>query len=138
MAYFDFMAVCPTVAVVGPVGLDGRQLDGHGRLSVPLGVVGAAGMFGRERQAMVAFASARAFARHSFAATSFSTVLFFWIAAFARLLSDVTMRAACLASVAAWCANARLPSVIRFMSRVSAKAAVQCVVQLFHVWSMRG
>ena len=26
MAYFDFMAVCPTVAVVGPVGLDGRPM----------------------------------------------------------------------------------------------------------------
>jgi hypothetical protein len=115
-----------------------NQWDGRGRLSVLLGVAGAAGMFGRQRQAMAAFVLARALARHLFAATSFLTVSFFWIAAFARLLSDETMQAACSASVAAWYANARSPAIIWLMSRVSAKAAVQCVFQLFHVWLMMG
>ncbi len=138
MAYSDFMAVCPTVAVVVPVGLMVNLWDGRGWLSVTLVAAGAAGVFGRQRQAMAAFALARALARRSFAATSFSTVLCFWIAAFARLLSDVTMQAACLALVAAWYANAQLPAIIRLMSRDSAKAAVQCIFQLFHIWSMYG
>jgi hypothetical protein len=115
-----------------------NKWDEHGWLSVLLGVAGAAGVFGRQRQAMATFALAKALARCSFAAASFSTVSFFWIAAFARLLSDMTMRAACSALVAAWYANAQLPTVIRLMSRVSAKAAVQCVFQLFHVWLMMG
>jgi hypothetical protein len=84
-----------------------NQWDGRGWLSVLLGVAGAAGVFGRQRQAKAAFASAWALARRSFAATSFLTVLFFWIAAFARVSSDMTMRVACSASVAAWYANAQ-------------------------------
>ena len=124
--------------LLSQLGLTVDQWDGHGRLSVPLGAAGAAGVLWRQRRVMAAFASARALARHLFAVTSFLTVSFFWIAAFARLSSDVTMRAACLASVAAWYANARLPAVIWLMSRDSAKAAVQCVFQLFHVWLMMG
>ncbi len=105
---------------------------------MPLGMAGAAGVFGRQRQAMAAFALARAFARRLFAAMSSLTVLFFWIATFARLSSEVTMRAACSALVVAWYANVQLPAVIWLISRVSAKAAVQCVFQLFHIWSMMG
>jgi hypothetical protein len=117
VAYFD-------LPLLSQLGLTVDQWDGRGRLSVPLGASGADGVLGRQRRVMAAFALARALARHLFAVTSFLTVLFFWIAAFARLLSDVTMRAACSASVTAWYANVRLPVVIWLMSRDSAKTAV--------------
>ena len=56
--------------------------------------VGEAGDFGRQSLAMADLASARTFARHLLVALSFSTVMFFWMAAFARLSRDVTMRVA--------------------------------------------
>ncbi len=101
-------------------------------------VAGGVGKCGRQSRVMAALASARAFVRRSLAATSFLMVSFFWMAAFKRLSSDVTMRAACSASVVAWFAKAWSLAVMRVMSRDSAKAAVQCVFQVFHVWSTRG
>ncbi len=50
---------------------------------------------------MAVLALARAFASFSLAVTSFSTVSFFWMAALARLSSDLAIMAACSASVAA-------------------------------------
>jgi hypothetical protein len=64
-------------------------------------VDGGFGGFGRQGHAMAALALARAFASFLLVVMSFSMVLFFWIAALARLSSDLAIMAACLASVAA-------------------------------------
>ncbi len=64
-------------------------------------VDGGFGGFGRQSRAMAALASARAFASFLLAVTSFSVVLFFWMAALARLSSDLAIMVACSVSVAA-------------------------------------
>ncbi len=81
------------------------QCDGR-RLFVELldgveGGLGGLGGFGRRSCVMAALALARAFMSFGLAVKSFSTVSFFWMAAMARLSSDLSIMAACLASVAA-------------------------------------
>jgi hypothetical protein len=142
--HFNFETMCPTVTGGVPAGLTAVHCAGRGRSDPALGARGgddasvAAADCGRQRRVSAELASARALTRRSLAATSLFTVSFFWMAAFARLSSDVAIRSACSALVAAWLAKARSPAVMCVMSRDSAKAAVQCVFQLFQVWSTSG
>jgi hypothetical protein len=66
------------------------QWDGRRLFIVPVdGIGGGFGGLGRQSHAMVVLALARAFVSFLLAVTSFSTVLFFWMAALARLSSDL-------------------------------------------------
>ena len=62
---------------------------------------GGLGGFGRWSRVMAALASASAFTSFALAVMGFSMVSFFWMAALARLSSDLAIMAACLASVVA-------------------------------------
>jgi hypothetical protein len=89
-----------------PVGLQSGLTDDHWEgqrlFVVPVnGVDGGFGGFGRQSHAMATLALARAFESFLLAVTSFSMALVFWMTALARLLSDLVIMAACLASVAA-------------------------------------
>jgi hypothetical protein len=72
-------------------GLTGYQWAGRGQLVALVEVEGVAVGAGRHRRAMAALVSASAFASFLLAATSLSTLLFFWIVALARLSRDVAI-----------------------------------------------
>ncbi len=82
--------------------------------------------------------SAMALMSVALAATRLLMVVFFWIDAFARLLSEEDIYCACSSLVAWFAPNDVSLAVIRLMSCILAKAAVQWILQLGHVWSGSG
>jgi hypothetical protein len=71
----------------------------------------------------------------AFVATSWLIVAFFWTDALARCSRDAAIWHPCASSSAALAQNVVLAAVLWLMSRILAKAAVQCAFQL---WSATG
>jgi hypothetical protein len=122
----------PTGAGAGGAGVGADQ--GVGAVGVYAGAGGPCPYI-RDMDACIDSSACMSWA---FVATSWSIVAFFWIEALARCSRDMAIWCPCTSSSTALAPNVILVAIMRLMSRILAKAAVQCAFQLGQVGSATG